>query len=262
MKNEKTKKWAKKIAAVIVLMISVIISHTAFAQQAAPAGGGFSFSLNAGSELGGQQMASAMKIMIFMTLLSVGPALLLTMTSFTRIVIVLSFLRQAIGLQQSPPNQVVVGLALFLTIFLMTPVFHQMNDEAIGPFFENKIDYKEAFDKGSLPLKKFMFNQTRKADLELMFRLSKTTPPANLNELPLSVMMPSFILSELKTAFQIGFLIYLPFVLIDMVVSMVLLTMGMMVLPPVIISMPFKLMLFVLVDGWNLVVGSLMESFR
>ncbi|MBF0492083.1 MAG: flagellar type III secretion system pore protein FliP [Deltaproteobacteria bacterium] len=211
---------------------------------------------------GGTDVASAMKIFLFMTLLSIGPALLLTMTSFTRIIIVLSFLRQAIGVQQSPPNQVLVGLSLFLTFFIMNPVIQRVYQDSITPFMEGKIDQETALKKGAEPLKKFMFAQTRRSDLELLINLSKTEVPQNLESLSMAVLIPSFVLSELKTAFQIGFLIYLPFVLIDLVISMVLLVMGMMVLPPVVISMPFKLMLFVLVDGWDLIVGSLMRSFR
>lgn len=215
-----------------------------------------------GGDSGPAELTSAMKIFIFMTLLSVGPAILLTMTSFTRIVVVLSFVRQAIGVHQSPPNQVVVGLALFLTAFLMSPVFKQINDNAYKPMMEQKIGQDEAFKQASTPLKKFMFAQTHRSDLDLLFRISKTEPPKDLESLSLTIIIPAYILSELKTSFEIGFMIYLPFVLIDMVISMVLLTMGMMMLPPVVISLPFKLMLFVLVDGWNLIVGSLMESFK
>lgn len=224
---------------------------------------GINVSINMGSGSDSTQVSSAVKIFLFLTLLSLGPAILLTMTSFTRIVIVLSFLRQAIGAHQSPPNQVLIGLAFFLTIFLMTPVLQEINDQALTPLFENKINHEEAFDRAVTPLKGFMFKQTRKTDLELMLNISKQQArPKNLEELSLSVLMPSFILSELRTAFEIGFLLYLPFVLIDMVVAMILLTMGMLVLPPMIISLPFKLMLFVLVDGWNLIVVSLMEGFR
>ena len=207
-------------------------------------------------------MTTAVKIFLFMTLLSVGPSLLLTMTSFTRIVIVLSFLRQAIGAHQSPPNQVVIGLALFMTFFIMSPVFKEVHESAIKPFLDDKITQDVAFDRASLPIKQFMFSQTHKTDIEMMLSVAKTEKPKDLSALSLSVLIPAFILSELKTAFEIGFLIYLPFVLIDMIISMVLLVMGMMVLPPVIISLPFKLMLFVLVDGWNLVAGSLMRSFQ
>ncbi len=207
------------------------------------------------------QMAAAMKIFIFLTLISVGPAIVLTMTSFTRIIIVLSFLRQAIGVSQSPPNQVLVGLAFFLTIFLMSPVIKDIHKNALGPFMEEKISQEVAIEKASMPLKSFMFAQTNKSDLELMLKLANEKP-TNIESLSIFTIVPAFILSELKTSFEIGFLIYLPFILIDMVVSMILLTMGMMVLPPVVISLPFKLMLFVLIDGWNLVITSLIRSFQ
>ncbi len=245
------KTWAISSGAAALLIPAVLWAKTPLPQLSMSLGGG-----------SGNEVAGAMKIFLLLTLLSVGPALLLTMTSFTRIVIVLSFLRQAIGLQQSPPNQVVVGLALFLTLFLMAPVIKDVNANALQPFFQDQITQATAIDKASKPIKEFMFHQTRKPDIELLLNLSKTETPKDLEGLSMAVMVPAFILSELKTAFEIGFLIYLPFVLIDMVVSMVLLTMGMMVLPPVVISLPFKLMLFVMVDGWNLVVGSLMRSFK
>lgn len=219
-------------------------------------------SLSIGAGTGTTEVAAAMKIFLFLTVLSLAPAILLTMTSFTRIVVVLSFLRQAMGVAQSPPNQVLVGLALFLTVFLMAPVLKQVHEEAVSPFMAGQMDYKTALDKASVPLKQFMKAQTRDKDIELLLELSQGERPKNLSELSMSVMMPAFVLSELKTAFEIGFLIYLPFVMIDMVVAMVLLTMGMMVLPPIIVSLPFKIMLFVLVDGWNLVVGSLLRSFK
>lgn len=219
-------------------------------------------SLSIGAGTGTTEVAAAMKIFLFLTVLSLAPAILLTMTSFTRIVVVLSFLRQAMGVAQSPPNQVLVGLALFLTVFLMAPVLKQVHEEAVSPFMAGQMDYKTALDKASVPLKQFMKAQTRDKDIALLLELSKGERPKNISELSMSVMMPAFVLSELKTAFEIGFLIYLPFVMIDMVVAMVLLTMGMMVLPPIIVSLPFKIMLFVLVDGWNLVVGSLLRSFK
>ncbi|MBI4239303.1 MAG: flagellar type III secretion system pore protein FliP [Deltaproteobacteria bacterium] len=221
-----------------------------------------SLNLTIGGGTGTTEVAAAMKIFLFLTILSLAPAILLTMTSFTRIVVVLSFLRQAMGVAQSPPNQVLVGLALFLSVFLMAPVLKQVHEEAVSPFMAGQMDYKAALDKASTPLKRFMFAQTRQKDIELLLELSKGERPKDLSELSMSVMMPAFVLSELKTAFEIGFLIYLPFVMIDMVVAMVLLTMGMMVLPPIIVSLPFKIMLFVLVDGWNLVVGSLLRSFK
>lgn len=207
------------------------------------------------------EVASAMKIFFLLTALSVAPAILLTMTSFTRIVIVLSFLRQAIGVHQSPPNQVIVGLSLFLTFFIMSPVIQEVNSKAVQPFLEDKIDHSQAIDLATAPIKKFMLAHAHPKDVELLVSLSKGEQPKNIHDLSLVAVMPAYVLSELKTAFEIGFLIYLPFVLIDLVVSMVLLTTGMMVLPPVIISLPFKLMLFVMVDGWNLIVGSLVRSF-
>lgn len=243
-------------ARIFLVIVCCLFAFSAQAADSLP-----QLSLSIGSGKGSNELAGAMKIFFFMTILSVAPAILLTMTSFTRIVIVLSFLRQAIGVHQSPPNQVVVGLSLFLTVFLMTPVIKEVQAKAVTPFLNEEIDYKTGFDRASIPIKKFMFSQTRASDIELLLSISKSEKPKDLDALSLAVMMPAFVLSELKTAFEISFLIYLPFVLIDMVVAMVLLTTGMLVLPPVIISLPFKLMLFVLVDGWNLVVGSLVRSF-
>lgn len=250
------------LGSLILLLLSFAFTSTQLFAATAGAPGGSQMSFTLSNATGTNDVASAMKIFLFMTLLSIGPALLLTMTSFTRIIIVLSFLRQAIGVQQSPPNQVLVGLSLFLTFFIMNPVIKTIYSDSITPFMEGKIDQETAIQRGAEPLKKFMFAQTRKTDLELLINISKTDVPQNLDSLSMAVLIPAFVLSELKTAFQIGFLIYLPFVLIDLVISMVLLVMGMMVLPPVVISMPFKLMLFVLVDGWDLIVGSLMRSFR
>ncbi len=245
------------IPCAILLILMGGFSRLGFSASAIP-----SLNISVGGAENPVGMASAMKIFIFLTLVSIGPALLLTMTSFTRIIIVLSFLRQAIGVQQSPPNQIIIGLALFLTVFSMSPIFREIYGGAVAPFLKEEITQEVAIEKATSPLKSFMFNQTRKADLELFLSISHSQAPKNLEELSLSVLVPSFIISELKTAFQMGFLIYLPFVLIDLVVSMVLLVMGMMVLPPIVISLPFKLMLFVLVDGWTLVVGSLMRSFK
>lgn len=244
-----------KFISLILFVGVLLIAVPVYAQSALPG-----INLSVGGQ-DGTQMATAMKIFFFLTILSIGPALVLTMTSFTRIVIVLSFLRQALGVHQSPPNQVIVGLAMFLTFFLMMPVFKQVHETAVDPFLSGKIGYEATLEKATAPLKKFMFGQTRKNDLELLLSISNTEAPKTLEELSMAVMIPAFILSELKTAFEIGFIIYLPFVLIDMVVAMVLLTMGMLVLPPIIISLPFKLMLFVIVDGWNLIVGSLVRSF-
>ncbi|MAE75153.1 MAG: flagellar biosynthetic protein FliP [Bdellovibrionaceae bacterium] len=208
-----------------------------------------------------QEIVNSLKIVMALTVLTLAPAILIMMTSFTRIIIVLSFIRQALGTQQMPPNQLLVGLALFLTFFIMSPFLNKINTEAVQPFLENKINQEQALEIGAAPLRKFMFNQTRDADLSLFVRLAKIDAPKTRADVPTRVLIPAFIISELKTAFQIGFIIYLPFLVIDMVAASVLMAMGMMMLPPVIISLPFKIMLFVFVDGWSLLVGSMVESF-
>jgi flagellar biosynthetic protein FliP len=208
-----------------------------------------------------QDLVTNIKILLGLTVLTLAPAILIMMTSFTRIVIVLSFVRQALGTQNLPPNQLVVGLALFITLFVMTPFFQKINAESVQPFLNNQIKQDEALDKALGPLRGFMFNQTRDADLALFVNMAKIEKPKTRADVPTHVLIPAFIISELKTAFQIGFIIYLPFLVIDMVAASVLMAMGMMMLPPVIISLPFKIMLFVLVDGWALIVGSLVKSF-
>ncbi len=207
------------------------------------------------------EVATSLKVLVLFTVLSLAPSILMMTTSFTRLIIVLSFLRQALGTQQAPPNQVIVGLALFLTFFIMSPVFTKVNNDAFQPFLAGQITQDEAWEKGTAPLKTFMLANTREKDLSMMVSMSKGPRPANAKEMGMTVVTPAFVLSELRMAFQMGFLIYIPFLVIDMVVASVLMSMGMMMLPPVMISLPFKLMLFVLVDGWNLVVGSLMKSF-
>ncbi|MCB5189272.1 flagellar type III secretion system pore protein FliP [Methylobacillus arboreus] len=210
---------------------------------------------------GGQNYALSIQTLILLTSLSFLPAALLMMTGFTRIIIVLSLLRQALGTQSSPPNQVLVGLALFLTFFVMGPVFERIYTEAYQPFDEDRISMQEAMVRGSIPLKEFMLKQTRESDLALFFRMSRTDAVATPEEVPLRVLVPAFVTSELKTAFQIGFAIFIPFLIIDMVVASILMSMGMMMVSPAIVALPFKLMLFVLVDGWQLLLGSLAQSF-
>jgi len=202
-----------------------------------------------------------LQIFILLTVLSLAPAIIIMFTSFTRIVIVLSVLRQALGTHQMPPNQVILGLALFLTFFVMTPVWQQVNQQALQPYLQKDITEEQALEKASKPVRAFMMKQTREKDLALLIDIAGMERPKNMEEVPTSVLIPSFIISELKTAFQIGFLLYIPFLVIDMVVASVLLSMGMMMLPPIMVSLPFKLMLFVLADGWYLVVGSLVKSF-
>jgi len=193
--------------------------------------------------------------------LSMLPAVLLLMTSFTRLIIVLSLLRQALGLQTTPPNQVLVGLSLFLTFFIMGPTLERVYQEAYKPYSEQKLAFEDAIARGSDPLRAFMLKQTRQADLALFTRISGGTPAASAQQVPMRVLIPAFVTSELKTAFQIGFMVFIPFIVIDLIVASVLMSMGMMMLSPVLVALPFKLMLFVLADGWNLLVGSLVTSF-
>jgi flagellar biosynthetic protein FliP len=208
-----------------------------------------------------QDVAFSLQVMILMTVLALAPTILVMMTAFTRIVIVLGFVRQAIGAQQAPPNQVLVGLAIFLTFFVMAPTFKQVNEDAVQPFLANRIKQDVAVERGLAPLRTFMFHQTRQKDLALYVHLAKETRPRRPADVPTYVLIPAFITSELKTAFTIGFIIYLPFLIIDMVIASTLMSMGMMMLPPTVISLPFKLILFVLVDGWHLLTRGLVTSF-
>jgi flagellar biosynthetic protein FliP len=208
-----------------------------------------------------EQVSTLLQILFLMTVLSLAPAIVVMMTSFTRLAIVFSLVRHALGTQQMPPNQILIGLALLLTFFLMTPIFNRINSEALQPYLEEEISQEKAMEKAAKPIREFMFKQTRKKDLALFIDISKMKKPNNYDDIPTIVLLSSFVISELKTAFQIGFVIYIPFLIIDMVVASVLLSMGMMMLPPFMVSLPFKLMLFVLIDGWNLLVGSMIKSF-
>lgn len=219
-------------------------------------------SINIGENDEPDAVVPALKIIGLLTILAVAPAILLMMTSFTRILIVLSFVRQAIGTQTMPPNQVLVGLSLFLTLFVMSPVIDHINESAFTPYIEKKISQTEAFEKAVAPLRAFMVAQTHENDVGVFMKIARLPKPTSADDVPLKVLMPAFLVSELKTAFQIGFLIYIPFLVIDMVVSSVLMAMGMMMLPPTVVSLPFKLVLFVLVDGWTLIVEQLVKSFN
>jgi flagellar biosynthetic protein FliP len=210
---------------------------------------------------GGTQWSLSIQTLLLLTSLTFLPAVILMMTSFTRIIIVLSLLRHAMGTQTSPPNQVLVGLTLFLTFFIMAPVGEKIYTDAYFPLAENKISFQEALDRGALPLRAFMLRQVRDPDLALFTKIANQPMPTKTDEIPMRVLIPAFVTSELKTAFQIGFIIFIPFLIIDMVVASVLMSMGMMMMSPVIVALPFKIMLFVLVDGWNLVIGSLVASF-
>lgn len=209
-----------------------------------------------------EQLVTTLNIVIVLTLLVLAPSMLLVMTSFARLLIVFSFIRTAMGTNQSPPTQLLVSLALVITFFIMEPVVKESYKVGIEPYLSEKIGYVEAFEKGVQPLKGFMIRNTREKDLALFYRIRHNNNPETIEDVPLTTLIPAFMISEFKTAFEIGFLLYLPFLVIDMVVSSVLMAMGMMMLPPVMISMPFKLLIFVLVDGWNLIVGNLVKSFH
>ncbi len=220
-----------------------------------------SLNFGIGQAKGPGDVAVVLEIIALLTILSLAPAILILMTPFTRIVVVLHFLRQALGTQSSPPNQVVVGLALFLTFFIMQPVGKDIYHNSLSPYLDHEINYKEAFETAQVPIRKFLLKNTRQADIALFVKGAHSVKPRTREDVSLLVLIPAYVISELKTAFIIGFVIYIPFLVIDMVVASVLLAMGMMMLPPVMISLPFKLMLFVLVDGWHLLTGSLLKSF-
>lgn len=220
--------------------------------------------INISSNAGSMKLESTLQILIMLTILSLAPSILIMVTSFTRIIVVFHFLRTALGTQTTPPNQVIVGLALFITIAIMSPVFTEVNTKAIKPYTAGKIKQEQAIEKGLSPLREFMLKQTREKDLKLFMDLNKKSADdiKDYDDIPITIVIPAFIISELRAAFIIGFLIYLPFIVIDMVVASTLMSMGMMMLPPTTISLPFKLLLFVLADGWNLVIGQLVNSFN
>lgn len=246
----------------ISLLIKLFLSFSHLSTLAAEKGGALPpLQLSVVGANNPDQTAVALKIIALLTILGLAPSLLIMMTSFVRIVIVMSFLRQAIGTQVLPPNQLIVALSLFLTAFIMAPVWKGINQEALQPYLNNKISQKEALSLSEGYVRKFMFKQTRDKDLGLFVKLAGVQTPEKRAEVPTYILIPAFMISELKTAFYIGFMIYIPFLVLDMVVASVLMAMGMMMLPPVVISLPFKLILFVLVDGWQLIVGSLVKSF-
>ena len=207
-------------------------------------------------------VSTSIKLLLLLTVLSLAPSILILMTSFARIVIVLSFTRTALATNQMPPNQVIIGLALFLTFFIMAPTFQEVNEQALQPLFDEEIGLEEAYERAAIPFKEFMAKHTRQKDLELFLEYNQAERPQSIEDIPLTTLVPAFALSEIKTAFQMGFMIFIPFLVIDMIVASVLMAMGMMMLPPVMISLPFKILLFILVDGWYLVMKSLLQSFN
>jgi flagellar biosynthetic protein FliP len=240
---------------VLVLLCLLLACGSAAAQSALPA-----VTVTPGPG-GSQTYSLTIQTLLFLTSLTFLPAILLMMTSFTRIIIVLSLLRQALGAAQAPPNQVLVGLSLFLTFFVMAPVLERIYTDAYVPFSDRRIGFNDALDRAAVPLKQFMLKQTRESDIAVFAKIANQPKLNGPEDVPMKILVPAYVISELKTAFQIGFVIFIPFLIIDLVVASVLMSMGMMMLSPVIISLPFKLMLFVLVDGWNLMVGSLVRSF-
>jgi flagellar biosynthetic protein FliP len=250
-----------KAAALTALIALPALVLAAPAAPAAPAVGGPSLPLLVGAGGGGANFSVPIQTLLFFTALSFLPAILLMMTGFTRIVIVLSLFRQAIGTQAAPPNQVITGLSLFLTFFVMSPTIDKVYTDAWAPYQANQISFTDALEKGQAPMRAFMLKQTRQSDVQLFAKLAKLPAEVKGDTVPFKVLVPAFVASELKTAFQIGFLIFIPFLIIDMIVASVLMSLGMMMLSPVLVALPFKLMLFVLADGWNLLLGSLAASF-
>ena len=244
-------------AALLLAVASLILASSAAAEPLALP----TVSVGVGKVTKPADVAVVLQIFFVMTVISLAPSLLMMTTSFTRIVVVLSFLRSALGTQQAPSNQIVIGLSLFLTFFIMAPVWQQVNTQALQPYRAQQITQEEALKRGVAPVRKFMLSQVREKDLALFISLSKLPRPKNADDIPTLTLIPAYMVSELKTAFQIGFLIFIPFLVLDMVVASVLMSMGMMMLPPVMISLPFKILLFVLVDGWGLIIGSLVKSF-
>lgn len=249
----RNKRWLTFAA---ILLLSALAQTQAFAEPLPD------ISINIGGSEGEQPGTSALSLLLLITVLSIAPAILVLMTSFTRIVIVLGFVRTSLGTQQMPPNQVLIGLAMFLTLFIMAPTFGQVNEVALQPYLKGEITQNEAFEQAVVPMKKFMFSHTREKDLLLFMNYTQTEKPESYEDIPLTVLIPAYAISELKTAFQMGFMIFIPFLVIDMIVASTLMAMGMMMLPPIMISLPFKLLLFVLVDGWYLIVRSLLLSFN
>jgi len=244
----------------IILVLTTSCTSNAFAEPTFP----FKFGFNIEPAQTPQEVSTSIQILLILTVLSLAPSIIIMMTSFTRIVIVLSFLRNALGTQQMPPNQVLIGLAIFLSLFIMSPVLNDINNQAYQPFNKGEITQQQALDKSSQVIKSFMlnqFNNSSKKDLEFFVSLAKIKTPVDPKILPLNVIIPAFIINELTIAFKIGFLIFIPFLIIDMVISSTLMSMGMMMLPPVMISLPFKILLFIMVDGWTLIVQTLVRSF-
>lgn len=247
------------VSTILMTLMGLMISPETSAMEIKVPGAGIQIESGSGQP---GEVATAIKVLLALTVLSLAPAILIAMTSFTRIIVVLAMLRHALGMQETPPTTVLVSLALFLTLFSMAPVLDSINTSAFRPYMEGRLTFDKAFDKGLGPLREFMIRQTREQDLAVMLDVSKTPAPESIAEIKTVHLIPAFMLSELKTAFQIGFVVFLPFLLIDIVVSSVLMSMGMLMVPPMMISLPLKILMFVLIDGWNLIVRALLGSFH
>lgn len=251
----------KKLMLVLMFACVMFISENLIAQQntSIPFP---KIDLEVGTAKDGGDVSTTLQILLLMTVLSLAPSLVIMTTAYLRIIIVFHFLKNALGTQQMPPSQLLAGIALFVTFFIMAPTWNKVNDQALQPLMENKIKVSEAYDKGIEPIREFMFKNVREDDLELFVGLSNIERPKNRNDLPTYILIPAFVLSELRTGFIIGFFMFIPFIMVDMIVSSILMSMGMMMMPPMMISLPFKILLFILVDGWNLIIGSLVRSFH
>ncbi|WP_159884377.1 flagellar type III secretion system pore protein FliP [Paenibacillus puerhi] len=251
------KTWLQCVAMLLLVILLASFGGQAYAADPIPG-----INIDIGGSNDPSSGAGTVTILLLITILSIAPAILVMMTSFTRIIIVLGFVRTSLGTQQMPPNQVLIGLALFLTFFIMAPTFGEINQNAFQPYSKGEITQTVALERASLSMKEFMFQHTRQKDLKLFLDYTKAAPPSGVEDTPLTALVPAFAISELKTAFQMGFMIFIPFLVIDMVIASTLMAMGMMMLPPVMISLPFKILLFILVDGWYLVVRSLLLSYN
>ena len=251
----------KKLFLVILTVILFFLVADSIAQQKSTSIPFPKISLDVGTAQTGNDVSVTLQILLLMPVLSLAPSLIIMTTAYLRIIIVFHFLKSALGTQQMPPSQLLAGVALFITFFIMAPTWNKVNDEALKPLMANQINVEEAYNKGIEPIRQFMFMQTRDEDLELFIGLSNQVRPANRNEISTYILIPSFVLSELRAGFIMGFFLFIPFIMVDMIVSSILMAMGMMMMPPMMISLPFKILLFILVDGWNLIIGSLVRSF-
>jgi flagellar biosynthesis protein FliP len=251
----------KKKVLFLSLAVLLFVVGNSFAQQQPTTIPFPKINLDVGTAQNGNDVSVTLQILLLMTILSLAPSIVILTTAYLRIIIVFSFLKSALGTQQMPPSQLLAAVALFITFFIMAPTWNKVNTDALKPLMDNKITVQEAYDKGIGPIREFMFKQTREEDLELFIGLSNQPRPNNRADIPTYILIPSFVLSELRAGFIMGFFLFIPFIMVDMIVSSILMSMGMMMMPPMMISLPFKLLLFILVDGWNLIVGSLIRSF-